>query len=306
MEQLRCDKCETDVTTSGKCNCYYGSRFGNEQDMEMCKNNFIEVIKCCIRLSVPNLPQITQSDFPLHLNCQDTIINEMFLYRNGVQIYCYGYFQPYPITVSNTIENERSGDGRSINHQNYTLPVRVLFWRGTALDSIVEIVSHEVNWRQLLKDIELNRVQLGWHFLDIRSVISRYIDYNHCYFIYEEDSEGSGTSSDNLNGSEGSGNSSDNLSGSEDDDIGAAPPAATSAVDDLERETIEGNRDFLCCICQSALLAGEKCVKMPCNHEYHEECILQWLETTNSCPACKFELPTDDPEYEAQKQRRNG
>ncbi|GLJ24362.1 hypothetical protein SUGI_0465080 [Cryptomeria japonica] len=136
-------------------------------------------------------------------------------------------------------------------------------------DTIIEIVGHELNWQQILEDIELNRVQLGWHFFDSEEQIEVF------------------------------GNSFEDFA------FRGTPPAARGAVDSLERQTIEEDRDFLCCLCQATLLAGEKCVKMPCNHEYHEGCILQWLATSNSCPACKFELPTDDPDYEARKQRRS-
>ncbi|GLJ24363.1 hypothetical protein SUGI_0465090 [Cryptomeria japonica] len=209
----------------------------------------------------------------------------MCFYPNGIQIYCNRWFDGYPITVLDSIENETSRDHTSINRQNssrrpYTIPVRVLLW-GTRImwDTIIEIVGHELNWQQILEDIELNRVQLGWRFLDTQSAL-------YSYFDYEEQIEGFQISFEYFA-------------------FRGPPPAARSAVDSLKRQTIEEDRDFLCCICQATLLAGEKCLKMPCNHEYHEGCILQWLATSNSCPACKFELPTDDPDYEAGRQRRN-
>jgi E3 ubiquitin-protein ligase RNF181 len=43
-------------------------------------------------------------------------------------------------------------------------------------------------------------------------------------------------------------------------------------------------------------------IKLPkCGHTFHCSCMKQWLEVTNSCPLCRDELPTDDPNYEQMK-----
>jgi E3 ubiquitin-protein ligase RNF115/126 len=60
-----------------------------------------------------------------------------------------------------------------------------------------------------------------------------------------------------------------------------------------------------CAVCKDTFALGEKAKQMPCKHIYHTDCILPWLELHNSCPVCRHELPTDDPDYE-QRARGGG
>ncbi|OIS97430.1 PREDICTED: E3 ubiquitin-protein ligase RING1-like [Nicotiana attenuata] len=81
-----------------------------------------------------------------------------------------------------------------------------------------------------------------------------------------------------------------------------APPAAKSAVAGLPdiKITVEllGSDSSQCAVCKDTFELGEDAKQMPCKHIYHKDCILPWLELHNSCPVCRYELPTDDPDYE--------
>ncbi|KAJ0087141.1 hypothetical protein Patl1_09527 [Pistacia atlantica] len=84
-----------------------------------------------------------------------------------------------------------------------------------------------------------------------------------------------------------------------------APPAAKSAV--LELPTVEilsEQEAIVCAICKDMVNVGETATKLPCAHLYHRDCIVPWLGSRNSCPVCRFELPTDDPEYEEERHKR--
>ena len=42
-------------------------------------------------------------------------------------------------------------------------------------------------------------------------------------------------------------------------------------------------------------------VSLPCAHSYHYACVAPWWEQSNTCPTCRYELPTEDGEYNAKK-----
>jgi len=66
-----------------------------------------------------------------------------------------------------------------------------------------------------------------------------------------------------------------------------------------------GGTDTQCAVCRDEMVVGVQVQVMPCHgqHVYHPQCLQPWLERHNSCPMCRFELPTDDVEYETKKER---
>ena len=48
-----------------------------------------------------------------------------------------------------------------------------------------------------------------------------------------------------------------------------------------------------CSICQEDWQDADDAVaiKLPCNHAFHEACLLPWLQKQNTCPVCRYKLP---------------
>lgn len=83
------------------------------------------------------------------------------------------------------------------------------------------------------------------------------------------------------------------------------PPAAKSAVEALPSITVKQRHieddSATCPVCKEMMELGEVAKELPCQHLYHESCILPWLDFRNTCPVCRYELLTDDADYEARK-----
>lgn len=100
----------------------------------------------------------------------------------------------------------------------------------------------------------------------------------------------------------------DHLAGTDSSRRGA-PPASVSFVKNLPRVIVSNKDDkndgLTCAICKDVLPIGIEVNQLPCLHVYHPSCILPWLSARNSCPLCRYELPTDDKDYEEGKQHIN-
>jgi E3 ubiquitin-protein ligase RNF115/126 len=80
-----------------------------------------------------------------------------------------------------------------------------------------------------------------------------------------------------------------------------APPAAKEVVEKLpshkvEQREVDANAE--CAVCKDLFAVDDDAKDLPCAHSFHPDCIMPWLKMHNSCPVCRFELPTDDQDYE--------
>ncbi|CBZ51705.1 Os05g0488800 protein, related [Neospora caninum Liverpool] len=84
-----------------------------------------------------------------------------------------------------------------------------------------------------------------------------------------------------------------------------SPPAAASVIRSLREETLteeQAREAGPCAICQEDYRREDVVHRLTddssqCSHIFHRQCIIPWLEQHNSCPVCRFELPTDDAAY---------
>jgi len=88
-----------------------------------------------------------------------------------------------------------------------------------------------------------------------------------------------------------------------------SPPASQRVMRSLPQICVspedlinENNRE--CCICLEAHQLHERALRLPCAHIFHPPCIEHWLQSSCTCPVCRYELPTDDAVYEAGRVQR--
>nr|KAJ0187738.1 hypothetical protein LSAT_V11C900473570 [Lactuca sativa] len=86
-----------------------------------------------------------------------------------------------------------------------------------------------------------------------------------------------------------------------------APPAGKLAIESLQTVDVNSTNMEICAICKDRVFNNEDKIakQLGCGHMYHGDCIVPWLGSRNTCPVCRYELPTDDPEYEEDRKKRS-
>ncbi|KAI3907445.1 hypothetical protein MKX01_036362 [Papaver californicum] len=56
----------------------------------------------------------------------------------------------------------------------------------------------------------------------------------------------------------------------------------------IENDTNSNHRS--CMVCMDRFSVGTRAKSLPCNHIFHDHCILAWLGQHSSCPLCRSEI----------------
>jgi hypothetical protein len=69
------------------------------------------------------------------------------------------------------------------------------------------------------------------------------------------------------------------------------PPSQT-VLDQCTVKTFDKNKDQVetCVICQCDYDDGDQVKTLTCQHQFHDDCVMQWLKNHSTCPICKTSL----------------
>lgn len=75
------------------------------------------------------------------------------------------------------------------------------------------------------------------------------------------------------------------------------PPASKEDIDTLSSVNItqeQVDKTLQCSVCMEDFKLDEKVKQLPCDHHYHLDCIVPWLERHGTCPVCRKTLKGQD------------
>lgn len=76
-----------------------------------------------------------------------------------------------------------------------------------------------------------------------------------------------------------------------------APPAQKEKIDSLPVVNItqqQVDNVVQCSVCMEDFVLDESVNKLPCDHHYHNQCIVTWLKLHGTCPVCRKDLNGED------------
>ena len=74
--------------------------------------------------------------------------------------------------------------------------------------------------------------------------------------------------------------------------------------DNSDNSDDENDKEYICNVCMRYLDYGDSIIKHPgCNHIYHTDCLIKWLESRMFCPKCKIGTRTNLIKFFIKKRR---
>lgn len=83
------------------------------------------------------------------------------------------------------------------------------------------------------------------------------------------------------------------------------PPTSKDFIDNLPSRFLRDDLETECPICLKKFEQDDELTLLPCDHEFHNQCVVAWLEKAANCPLCRHSLPTDDPDWEEMKKQKS-
>lgn len=62
--------------------------------------------------------------------------------------------------------------------------------------------------------------------------------------------------------------------------------------------------DERCTVCLEEFAVGDDVTTLPCKHTFHCGCAKRWLEKHCTCPVCRYEVESNDPHFEENREER--
>ncbi|KAF1400201.1 RN115 ligase, partial [Rostratula benghalensis] len=75
------------------------------------------------------------------------------------------------------------------------------------------------------------------------------------------------------------------------------PPADKEKISSLPTVTVtqeQVDTGLECPVCKEDYTVAEQVRQLPCNHFFHSNCIVPWLELHDTCPVCRKSLKGED------------